>query len=270
MLDLPALQYFVSAYEAGSFTKAAQALRVSQPSVSVSVSKLEAKIGSPLFERSRKGLTPTARGEALFLQAAPLLSQFDQLDKQIARKAPQVLRVYCQPDVFIGRFSRGLTGYLHRNPNTNLQFSDTLEAADIGFMSRDCVPQGFDFSELFEDHYGVALPIAHALAGSSSLTLDQLDGAAVIARPYCPRADLFVQSGMAATMASAVNDHQLLDLVAAGLGIAIVPGSHQTAHKGIVVIPITDRQITRCVGIAARKSAFAADAAKDLVASLAD
>lgn len=269
MFDLPALQYFVSAYETGSFTKAAQALRVSQPSVSVSVSKLEAKIGSPLFERSRKGLTPTARGEALFVQAAPLLTQFDQLGKQITQKTPQVLRVYCQPDVLIGRFSQGLKGYLHRNPDARLQFSETLETADIGFVSKDCTPKGFGFQQLFEDQYGVALPVAHALAGSVSIGLDQLDDAAVIARPYCPRADLFLQSGLAKTMASAVNDHQLLDLVAAGLGVAIVPGSHQLAHKGIVVIPITGQDISRCVGIAARKSAFATEAAKDLAASLA-
>lgn len=64
-MDRRQLEYFLAIAEAGSFTRAAQALHVAQPSLSHSMRTLEGELGSPLFERHGRGVRLTAAGEAL-------------------------------------------------------------------------------------------------------------------------------------------------------------------------------------------------------------
>lgn len=61
----PPLRYFREVAEHGSFTAAARALHISQPSLSVAVRKLEESLGTPLLHRSRQGVTLTRAGEIL-------------------------------------------------------------------------------------------------------------------------------------------------------------------------------------------------------------
>src|SRR4051812_49948020 len=56
------LQYVLAAFEHGSFSAAAQALHLAQPSLSEQVRRLEAELGIKLFERVGRGLVPTEAG----------------------------------------------------------------------------------------------------------------------------------------------------------------------------------------------------------------
>ncbi|MGJ8618116.1 MAG: LysR family transcriptional regulator, partial [Sulfitobacter sp.] len=156
MLDLTQMRYFLSAYEVGSFTRAADVLRVSQPSISAAIAKLERQIGGPLFERSRAGLTPTARGDTLFADAAPIVAQLDQLEHRIGQNKSIILRVFCQLDILLGPIAGQLTGYLRQQPDVLLVFTDDLSLADLGFVAQECVPDGFGFQSLRRESYGVA------------------------------------------------------------------------------------------------------------------
>jgi DNA-binding transcriptional LysR family regulator len=64
-----AVAYFVEVAERGSFTSAARALSVSQPSLSVAVKKLEEELGTPLLHRGARGVSPTRAGELLLARA---------------------------------------------------------------------------------------------------------------------------------------------------------------------------------------------------------
>ncbi len=64
-LDSRAVQYFLEVCRAGSISQAARVLNLSQPSVSVAVSRLERVLGSQLFERHRSGIRLTSAGQAL-------------------------------------------------------------------------------------------------------------------------------------------------------------------------------------------------------------
>lgn len=68
-----ALRYFVSIAELGSLTAASRALRVSQPSLTVALRKLEEDLGTTLFVRTSRGVRPTASGEALLKHARQVL-----------------------------------------------------------------------------------------------------------------------------------------------------------------------------------------------------
>lgn len=75
MIPLDWYRNFVAVYRAGSVSAAARARSLSQPAVSQALASLEAAVGVPLFDRTARGMRPTARGEALYT------SVFDALDR---------------------------------------------------------------------------------------------------------------------------------------------------------------------------------------------
>lgn len=87
MDQLRALQYFVAAAEEGSFAGAARRLEVSVPSVHKLLTSLEAKLGARLMDRTSRGLTLTASGEAYLDACRPLLQELAALDAAVSRSA---------------------------------------------------------------------------------------------------------------------------------------------------------------------------------------
>ncbi|WP_335932394.1 LysR family transcriptional regulator [Streptomyces sp. PTD5-9] len=72
-MDLSLLRTFVTVHRAGSFTRAAALLGLSQPAVTSQIRTLERQLGRPLFLRGARGVTPTTTGDELAHRAAPHL-----------------------------------------------------------------------------------------------------------------------------------------------------------------------------------------------------
>ncbi|MFD5569588.1 LysR family transcriptional regulator [Streptomyces cadmiisoli] len=72
-MDLALLRTFVTVHRAGSFTRAAALLGLSQPAVTSQIRTLERQLGRPLFLRQARGVTPTSIGDELAHKAAPHL-----------------------------------------------------------------------------------------------------------------------------------------------------------------------------------------------------
>ncbi|MEU4925070.1 LysR family transcriptional regulator [Streptomyces yokosukanensis] len=72
-MDLALLRTFVTVHRAGSFTRAAALLGLSQPAVTSQIRTLERQLGKPLFLRQARGVTPTTIGDELAHKAAPHL-----------------------------------------------------------------------------------------------------------------------------------------------------------------------------------------------------
>ncbi|MEV5437362.1 LysR family transcriptional regulator [Streptomyces sp. NPDC052682] len=72
-MDLALLRTFVTVHRAGSFTRAAALLGLSQPAVTAQIRTLERQLGRPLFLRQARGVTPTTIGDELAHKAAPHL-----------------------------------------------------------------------------------------------------------------------------------------------------------------------------------------------------
>ncbi len=77
-MDLKQLEYFARVVEEGSFSKAAAALNLSQPSVSRQINLLEQELGQKLFERTGRGVLPTAAGTTLLGHARTMLNSAAQ------------------------------------------------------------------------------------------------------------------------------------------------------------------------------------------------
>jgi LysR family nitrogen assimilation transcriptional regulator len=76
-MDLRQLKYFVQIAEIGSFSKAAEVLRIAQPSLSQQIRSLEDELGVPLFVRHARGVTSTEHGQQLYDRARRILQEID-------------------------------------------------------------------------------------------------------------------------------------------------------------------------------------------------
>ncbi|MER7461770.1 LysR family transcriptional regulator [Streptomyces sp. NPDC097981] len=90
-MDLALLRTFVAVHRAGSFTRAAALLGLSQPAVTSQIRTLERQIGRPLFHRRARGVTPTAVGDELAHKAAPHLDALLRIT-EAEREAAGALR----------------------------------------------------------------------------------------------------------------------------------------------------------------------------------
>lgn len=78
-MDLALLRTFVTVHRAGSFTRAAALLGLSQPAVTSQIRALERQLGRPLFLRYARGVTPTTIGDELAHKAAPHLDALTEI-----------------------------------------------------------------------------------------------------------------------------------------------------------------------------------------------
>lgn len=84
MIDLRLLQNAVTLARYRNFARAAEALGMSQPALSRSISGFETTLGAQLFKRTRTGVEPTAFGERLLARGSALLSDANELERELA------------------------------------------------------------------------------------------------------------------------------------------------------------------------------------------
>ena len=84
---LKQLRAFCYTVKFGTLTRAAEALFLSQPSVSLQLAALEAELGAALIERRRRRVTLTHEGQVLYELARPLVEGLESLDEQFAVQA---------------------------------------------------------------------------------------------------------------------------------------------------------------------------------------
>ena len=99
-MNLQQLEYFLASAERGSFSAAAEALHLSQPSVSEQVRRLEAELGVALFARVGRGLTLTEAGRSLRPHAEAVLEEVQE-----ARESVVAVRELRGGTVSFGTFS---------------------------------------------------------------------------------------------------------------------------------------------------------------------
>jgi DNA-binding transcriptional LysR family regulator len=110
---------------------------------------------------------------------------------------------------------------------------------------------GEQFVPLWVERYVVALPPRHPLAARDMLRGAELVGARLIARCYCEYGDLFARyNPRFDVVATAPSEEWALAMVAAGLGIAILPEGAVARNDAVAVRTIADIDVTRQVGLA--------------------
>ncbi|MFJ6797487.1 LysR family transcriptional regulator [Streptomyces sp. NPDC091268] len=243
-MDLALLRTFVAVHRAGSFTRAATLLGLSQPAVTSQIRTLERQLGRPLFHRRARGVTPTAVGDELAHKAAPHLDALLRItdsERETAGSA-RTLHVAGPPEFLTLRVLPALAplvgqGHTLRTALHN-DAAETLEGLAAGhhdLVVTTSRPRGalFDAAPLCdEEHVLVAAPYWAALTDPQRLRehgAHALEGVPVVevheSLPLVSRywATVFdALPGVAATVV--VPDlRAVLECVRAGAGLAVLP-----------------------------------------------
>jgi DNA-binding transcriptional LysR family regulator len=240
-----------------SFSRAAHALALSQPSVSNQVAALEREIGARLLDRAPGGLRLTPAGEILLEHADAIAERFELAKAQLdAISAGQRARLH------IGAFPTALAGFVPAAiARLRLQYPDTKVAVDEGSTDlparvrsgqlhlavafQDSAhsrhePPGLERRDLFRERFMVALAPDHRLAGAAEVRLADLsqddwtvastDGLIVHA---CRTA------GFEPNLVSITHDQLAIRaLVVRGLAVTLAPQLLAEAFKDLVLRPI--------------------------------
>lgn len=258
-MELRHLRYFRVLAQTLNFTRAAEQLHIAQPPLSRQIRQLEEMLGVELLERSRP-LRLTEAGRYFHEHSAALLDQLEQVAagaRRIGNSERQWLRIGFAPSTLydllpelIRRLRRNEELELGLQEMITLQQVEALKAGriDIGFGRIRINDPAIDQQVLREDPLVAALPSGHPLLGQP-LSLERLAAEAFVLYPATPRpsyADhimaLFATHGLSVKVVQWTNELQTaLGLVAAGLGITLVPASVQSQQRAdIVYVPLSD------------------------------
>jgi DNA-binding transcriptional LysR family regulator len=249
-MDMRELRYFIAVFEERNLTAAARRCYVSQPSISVAMANLEQELGTGLFIRHKKGVAPTASAEDLYPLAQRLTGEIEALRKLFKKPVPRrhmtlgLMRTLDIPRTLA--LLKPLTGI----PGLYLRLVGADEACDARLISKVMLKSNENFVPIWTERYVVALPADHELALKPRLRAVDLQGARVIDRCHCEYSELFLRTGSSLeTAAIAQSEEWALGLVAAGVGIAILPEGVARGGRDVAVREIEDIDVTREVGL---------------------
>ncbi|WAB95644.1 LysR family transcriptional regulator [Pseudomonas putida] len=248
-MELRHIRYFQAVAQTLNFTRAAERLHIAQPPLSRQIQQLEEHLGTALLERSRP-LQLTEAGRFFYEQSDTLLKQLEQLcenTKRIGQGQRQWLGIGFAPSTLyavlpelIRELRRDADLELGLQEMTTLQQIEALKSGriDIGFGRIHFDDAAIHQEVLREDPLVAVLPVGHHLIGQP-ITLERLSKERFVLYPANPRpsyADhvlaLFANHGMGIQVSQWANELQTaLGLVAAGLGITLVPASVQQQHR---------------------------------------
>lgn len=182
-LTVRQLEILVAAAEAETFTKAAQAVGVSQPSLSEAVARVEEELGARLFERSGRSVTLTAEGHHAVAVAREVVRDFHQALTNMADRMQGVrgrIVVAALPSVACAVLPRALNGFKTRFPGIEIVLRDVLHEraveavaeglADMALTIRPLRLEGLRFEELGADPVRLVCRADDALAKQDSVT----------------------------------------------------------------------------------------------------
>lgn len=257
-MDLRTLRYFISVYEELSLSSAAKRCFVAQPSISAAIRQLEEELDRPLFIRHARGVSPTHAGKKLYPYATKVMNDIQTMQELFAEQPPKItLRVGLMPFLSGERIGTIIKELLEKMQGLDLTIVDWNAPADVRIVSSNMVQQNERFHKLWTDEYVLAMPVGHPLSLQKVVSLQQIDRVPFISRTFCDAIEswnfaLQEQGIHINTKATFSTEEYALDLVAAGLGISLVPSHSAISRTDIVTRKVKGLKLERIVGLACR------------------
>jgi aminoethylphosphonate catabolism LysR family transcriptional regulator len=261
---------FDAVARAGSFSRAAEALGLTQPALTIQVRALEDRYGVKLLIRQGRGVTLTPAGEQLFRvsrQMAGLEEQAHDLLTESQQLHDRSLRIASDgPHIVMGLFAR----FLVRHPgvklsvamgNTRFVREDLLERrADLAILPGVGDHAGIHAEPLWHHRAVVIVAPGHPWQDRKAVTLADLAGGKLIAREEGSMTQQILdralaEAGLAANIVLRLGSREALcEAVAAGLGCGVVWELEAERRARLRSIPLTEPQLTSTDYIACLKS----------------
>ncbi len=260
MIERYVLRYFLAVVDQGNFTRAAAQCRISQPTLSVGIAKLEASLGQTLFLRTNRRIELTPSGTRFAVHARRIEAEFAAAERDLQDTAPtKLVRLGIATTLppswiaaALGRARRAST--TERLEVVEGRSSELVALLDRGRIDVMLGAIGDDARGrvLLEEGFAVAVASDHRLAGRATLAVADVAEETMIVRRHCEAlaetSRFFTARGVRPFMAArTVSEDRALTYVRAGLGMTVMPLSF--ASEGIAMIRLTGFEPTRRVGV---------------------
>jgi DNA-binding transcriptional LysR family regulator len=272
-MDLRHLRYFVAVAETQNFGRAAARLAISQPPLSRQIQAFEGELGTRLFTRTPRGVRLTATGAALLPEARRLLRHADALAanaRHLGEGDIGTVRVGFISTASYNVLPRVLPEFHRRRPGVRLLLqeatSDALGALlredelDVGLVVPPLFEPGCRYAMLLREPLLAALPARRrwprrvplgSLAREPFILFPRKAGIGLydVIVGFCRAAGFTPRIEQEAIQMSTI-----VSLVAAGMGVALVPASlRQMRRTGVVYRPLAETSPLMEVGLAWRE-----------------
>jgi LysR family hydrogen peroxide-inducible transcriptional activator len=290
-MDTGSLRAFVETAAAGSVSRAARRLGVSQPSLSVQLRHLEEHLGVALFERHARGIVLTDAGRALLPRARRILDDIRTAEESMRREVAAgrgTVTIGAIPTIAPYLIPPALERMRMQYPNAHVEIREDYSAALAEALADnllDCAivasPYAYDSIEiepLGTDALLVAVPAEHAAARRRRITIDALrtEPAVTLDRAHCLGEQIagFCTSRQVSPNITCRTAQlsTVFAMVAAGLGVSIVPAMAARTHSDArhVFVPIEDVPLAREIVVAWRRDRAHSPLARAFVEILRD
>jgi LysR family hydrogen peroxide-inducible transcriptional activator len=272
-MEIHQLRYFCAVVECRSFTKAAQRVNVSQPSLSQQIIKLEVELGTKLFDRFHGKVGLTSAGEAFYAKAQEILKEIANVVSEIQDrngiengKVSFGVSPHISPDFLPSRLARFATEHSQLEVRVVEEVTSLLiEYLRDGLIDLALVvlPIGhanagtdLDCLELIREPLYAVLPARHRLATTKSMTLKDLSGERFIflkdGRCYSENiASAFRRARLHPNVvAESSSTAHVLAMACSGVGVSVVPRhALDLRRKDCKFIPITGENAYSEIGL---------------------
>jgi len=275
--DFDDLEAFLAVKETGSFHGAAQQLNLSQSAVTRRIKKLEIALDSLLFERTTRAVKPTLAAKRLHARAEAILDGAQETTRAmrdesaaLTHQKNAIVTIAVLPSVVPMLLPNALRNFRAEGHKARVRILDRAaneiaEAvasgeADFGVCSIPMLEPATRFEPLFEDRIVLAMPVDHPLREHCTIEWAELANEDLIVPMRGTGNRLLIDEAMARSRLpmnwtfEVGRSTTALELVSAGVGVALLPMSSVTSGIGrsILTRPVDNPSIARPVGLLAR------------------
>jgi DNA-binding transcriptional LysR family regulator len=284
---LKPLRAFCQTVRLGSVSRAAEALFVSQPAISLQLQALERELGVKLFERSGRRLAPSREGQLLFELAQPLVEGVDGLEASFRDKVSGLdageLNIAANSSTILYLLPKIVENFRAQHPDVRLTLHNAItadgtdllrsDAVDLAVGSMMDVPADLSYAPIYRFEPVLITPPQHALAKKAALTLEDISRYGLILPPkrqitYRLVDLVFQQNRVPYTVALEVGGWEVIkQYVAMGMGISIVSSIclADADHDRLATRSLRDWFPSRSYGVVVRKGKYLSPQARAFI-----
>ncbi|HEX7390430.1 MAG TPA: LysR family transcriptional regulator [Acidiphilium sp.] len=266
-MELTQVRYFVTLSRTLNFTRAAEACNVSQPALTRAVQRLEEELGGALLFRERNLTQMTELGRSMLPHLEAMLNAADSAAAlaEARRRQPQsTLKIGLGPGIAAGVIAFAIREVAALLPDLAVRFEEAGSATlaeqmladmlDCALLPADgALPERLNRWPLYEERAVAVMPPAHPLAGRQAVTASDLIDETLLLGERCGgfAGRIGPESGLQFRLRHCGGSWaHLLDLVGAGLGVAIL-SERLAIPRTLTVCPLGTPELTRRIELAA-------------------
>ena len=274
-MELHQLRYFCAVVRAGNFTRAAQHENVAQPSLSQQILKLEDELGAKLFDRFPRSARLTESGRAFLPRAEAILRQVGEARTQIQEMAGTErgeIVIGAIPTIAPYLLPGALARFARQHPTITVNVIEAITPAlleqlhdgriDLALLALPIPGDELVCEDILTEPLFAVLPAQHRLALRDHLDLQEIrdDRFLLLKEGHCFRENTISACRHSKMQPNVVFESgqfsTILAMVAAGMGVSIVPAMAIEKRKGCKFIRLEDERASRRVGLAQLRHHF--------------